>query len=36
MDRRLAEKNLRTGLFAAGLAVAVFTLAFIFATYYLA
>lgn len=36
MDRRLADKNLRTGLFAAGIAVAVFTLAFIFATYYLA
>ena len=36
MDRRLADKNLRTGLYAAGIAVAVFTIAFIVATYYLA
>jgi hypothetical protein len=36
MDRRLADKNLRTGLYAAGIAVAVFALAFVFATYYLA
>jgi hypothetical protein len=35
MDRRLADKNLRTGLFAAALAVAVFALSFVFATYYL-
>ena len=36
MDRRLADKNLRTGLFAAAIAVGVFALAFVFATYYLA
>ena len=36
MDRRLAAKNLRTGLFAAAIAVAAFPLAFVFATYYLA
>jgi len=36
MDRRHADKNLRTGLFAAAIAVGVFALAFMFATYYLA
>ena len=35
MDRRLADKNLRTGLFAAAVAVGVFALAFVFASYYL-
>jgi hypothetical protein len=35
MDRRLAQRNLRTGLFAAAVAVAVFALAFVFASYYL-
>jgi len=35
MDRRTADKNLRTGLFAAAIAVGVFALAFVFATYYL-
>ena len=35
MDRRLAEKNLRTGVYAAAIAVGVFALAFVFATYYL-
>ncbi len=35
MDRRLADKNLKTGLFAASIAVGVFALAFVFATYYL-
>ncbi len=35
MDRRLADKNLRTGLYAAAIAVAAFLLAFVFATYYL-
>jgi hypothetical protein len=36
MDRRQADKNLRTGFFAASIAIGVFALAFIFATYYLA
>jgi hypothetical protein len=36
MDRRLAEKNLRSGLVAASIAVAVFALAFVFATFYIA
>jgi hypothetical protein len=35
MDRRLADKNIRTGLYAASIAVAVFALSFVFATYYL-
>ena len=35
MDRRQAQNNLRTGLFAAAVAVGVFALAFIFASYYL-
>ena len=35
MDRRLADKNLRTGFYAASIAVAVFALAFVFATFYL-
>jgi hypothetical protein len=35
MDRRIADKNLRTGLFAAAIAVGVFALAFVFANYYL-
>jgi len=35
MDRRLADKNLRSGLFAAAVAVGVFALAFVFASYYL-
>jgi len=36
MDRRLADKNLKTGLFAAAIAVGMFAAAFIFASYYLA
>ncbi len=35
MDRRLAEKNLRTGLFAASVAVGAFALAFVFAIFYI-
>jgi len=35
MDRRLADRNLRSGLFAAAVAVGVFALSFIFAIYYL-
>ena len=35
MDRRLAEKNLRTGLTAASIAVAVFALTFVFAIFYI-
>jgi hypothetical protein len=36
MDRRQADKNLRTGFFAASIAIGVFARAFIFATYSLA
>jgi len=35
VDRRLADKNLRTGLFAAAIAVGFFALAFVFAILYL-
>lgn len=35
MDRRLAEKNLRTGFIAAAIAVAIFALSFVFAIYYI-
>ena len=35
MDRRLADKNLRTGLFAAAVAFGVFAIAFLLASYYL-
>jgi hypothetical protein len=35
VDRRLAERNLRTGLTAASIAVAVFALAFVFALFYI-
>ncbi len=35
MDRRLADKNLRSGLIAAGIAVAAFMLSFVFAIYYI-
>jgi hypothetical protein len=35
MDRRLADKNLRTGLFAASVAVVAFALAFMIAIYYI-
>jgi hypothetical protein len=35
MDRRLADKNLRTGLFAAAVAIGVFAIAFLLASYYL-
>lgn len=34
MDRRLASKNLNSGLIAAGIALAVFALSFAFAIYY--
>jgi hypothetical protein len=35
MDRRLAQKNVRTGLFAASIAVGVFALSFVFAIFYI-
>ena len=35
MDRRVAEKNLRSGLAAAAIAVGVFGLAFVFAIFYI-
>jgi hypothetical protein len=35
MDRRLADRNLRSGLFAAAIAVGMFGAAFVFAIYYL-
>jgi len=35
MDRRLADKNLRSGVAAAGIAVAIFALSFVFAVYYI-
>jgi len=35
VDRRLADRNLRTGLFAAAVALGVFALAFVFAIFYL-
>jgi hypothetical protein len=35
MDRRLAEKNLRSGLGAASLAIGIFALAFIVAIFYI-
>ena len=35
MDRRLAQRNITTGLLAAALAVGVFGLAFFFAVLYL-
>lgn len=35
MDRRLAERNLRSGLFAAAIAVGVFALSFVFAIFYI-
>lgn len=35
MDRRLAERNLRSGLAAAAIAVGVFALSFIFAAFYI-
>jgi len=35
MDRRLAEKNLRSGLAAAAIALGVFALSFVFAVYYI-
>lgn len=35
MDRRLAERNLRAGLWAATLAVSVFALSFVFAILYI-
>ena len=35
MDRRLAEKNLRSGLVLASIAVGVFALSFVFAIFYL-
>ena len=35
MDRRLAERNLRSGLTAAAIAVGVFALAFVFAIFYI-
>jgi hypothetical protein len=36
MDRRLADRNVRSGLVAAGIAVGVFALAFVVATFYIA
>jgi hypothetical protein len=36
MDRRLAERNLRSGLAAAAIALGVFALAFVAAIYYIA
>jgi Na+-transporting methylmalonyl-CoA/oxaloacetate decarboxylase gamma subunit len=35
MDRRLADRNLRAGLMAASIAVAVFGLSFVFAILYI-
>lgn len=35
MDRRLADRNLRAGLFAASIAVGVFALAFVVAILYI-
>ena len=35
MDRRLAERNLRGGLLAASLAIAIFALAFVVAVAYI-
>ena len=35
MDRRLAERNMRSGLLAASVAVGVFALAFVFAIFYI-
>ena len=35
MDRRLADRNLRSGLAAAAIAVAVFGLTFVFAIFYI-
>jgi hypothetical protein len=35
MDRRLAERNLRSGLVAASIAVGVFALSFVFAIFYI-
>ncbi len=35
MDRRLANKSLRSGLGAAAIAVALFALSFVFAIYYI-
>jgi hypothetical protein len=35
MDRRLAQRNLRTGLFAAAVAVGAFAFAFVFAIIYI-
>jgi len=35
MDRRLAEKNLRSGLAAASIALGVFALSFVFAVFYI-
>jgi hypothetical protein len=35
MDRRMAERNLRSGLAAAAIAVGVFALAFVFAIFYI-
>ena len=35
MDRRLAQRNLRTGLFAASIAVAMFAAGFVFAIFYI-
>ena len=35
MDRRLADRNLRTGLLAASIAVAVFGLSFVVAILYI-
>jgi hypothetical protein len=35
MDRRLADRNLRSGLAAAAIAVGVFALCFVVAIYYI-
>lgn len=35
MDRRLAQRNLRSGLLAAAIAVGVFGLSFVFAILYI-
>ena len=35
MDRRLADRNLRSGLLAAAIAVGVFALSFVFAILYI-
>jgi hypothetical protein len=35
MDRRLAERNLRSGLAAAAIAIGVFALAFVVAIFYI-